>query len=165
MRTKNTSLLFFGLIISVSSFSQFSAGFETGVSMGNVNSPFIGYFANGASVRFDMPLQNKLDLTCSIGYLSFSDKVQDGFPTGNSIVPVMGGVKYYFSEASKGLYAGFDLGMNFFSHSYTSKTDAQVGFSPGVGYRTTRWDLAGRCNAISHASYFSLRVAYVFRGR
>lgn len=121
---KKTPLLLFGLIISVSSFSQFSAGIETGLSMGNVNSPEIGNFANGASLRYDMPFQKKLNLTFAIGYLSFSDKLQDGFPTGNKIIPVLGGVKYYFLERNKGFYAGFDLGPNFPSYTYTERNVA-----------------------------------------
>lgn len=154
MRNKKTFILLFGLGISISSFAQFSAGLETGLAA--TNSPDIGSFGVGGSIRYEAPIQNKLSWACGLGYSSFLERIQDGYPTGNKIISISNGVKYYFLESANGLYAAVDLGLDI--------TSSKRGIlSPGIGYRTSKWDFTGRYNAISEANYFSLRAAYVFR--
>jgi hypothetical protein len=159
MRPNKTLPVFLGLTISISSFSQFSAGIEAGMSTSSYSD--IERLGTGASLRYERPFQEKLSLTCAVGFLSFTEKVRDGFPTGNKIVPISGGVKYYFSESGKRFYAAADLGLSFISYAGTK--DTRLGFSPGIGYRTNRWDFTGRLNAMSQANYYGLRVAYVFK--
>lgn len=150
MRSVKTLFLLVGLAISVSSFAQFSAGLEIASAMSNSSS--IGTAGIGGSIRYEAPIKNKLSWTCSAGYLSFSNQGDIRFPTGNSIIAISNGVKYYLYEPGKGLYAAADIGLS--GHRSI--------FSPGMGYRINRWDLTGRYNAIQDANYISLRVAYVF---
>jgi hypothetical protein len=96
-------------------------------------------------------------------------------PFGNSsIVPLAGGVKYYFSEANRGFYGAADLGLNFvlfYTCTYNSgngggyntatATKTRFGIAPGAGYRMNNWDFTGRFNLISNTDYLGLRVAYI----
>ncbi|HTH55494.1 MAG TPA: hypothetical protein VL728_05570 [Cyclobacteriaceae bacterium] len=145
MKAENSWLILSGLAISISSFSQVSTGLETGIAM--KNSPPAWSIGIGSSVRYDLIVQNRLNLTCAISYLSFADQ-NFRFRTRNSIFSVSGGVKYYFSDPGRKFYAAADLGLS--TVNYTTYPDlARVnddffGISPGIGYRTSQWDFTGR---------------------
>jgi len=160
MKINKALLLFLGLAISTISFSQFSVGLETCLSTSSYSD--IQRFGTGASLRYERSFQEKLSLTFAVGFLSFTGQIRDGFPTGNKVVPISGGAKYYFYESGKGLYAVADLGLSFVSYAGTQK-DTRLAFSPGIGYRNNRWDFTGRLNVVSQASYYSLRAGYILK--
>lgn len=151
MGSKRLYTLLFCLAICTSAFSQFSAGIETTFSNGY--SSLIGARGIGGSIRYEATIKNNFRWTCSIGYVSFFDLGNLEFLTGRSIATLSNGLKYYFSETDKGLYAAADIGM----------ARGRSIFSPGIGYRVNQWDITTRYNAIEDANYLSLRVAYVFR--
>lgn len=155
-----------GLTFSIGAFSQISTGLEMGVAL--KNSPAVWSMGIGSSVRYDLQVQNKLTLTCAIGYLSFADQ-NFRFRTRNSIFSVSGGIKYYFSDAGKKFYLATDLGLS--AVNYTTYPDlARVnddffGLSPGIGYRASQWDFSGRYNLIPYANCLSLRAAYIIKSK
>ena len=181
MKARILIALIAGCIGSMSiskTYAQFSAGVELGLPMGNFSD--IANAGFGASIRYESSINDKLNWTGAIGYLSFSGK---NFTSGNvtipfgnsSIVPLTGGIKYYFSEANNGFYGSADLNLNFVSYyTYTlnsgngggyntiSVSESKFGLAPGIGYRTGNWDFSGKFNIISNLNYFGLRVAYIF---
>ena len=134
----------------------------------------------GASFRYEAGIKDQLNWTASIGYLSFGEKTYRvnnvSIPFGStSLIPITGGIKYYFSAANSGFYGSADLGLNFIStyvytynsgngggYNLSSVSETKLGFSPGIGYRTGSWDFGGKFNIISDRNYFGVRVAYVF---
>lgn len=159
---KNFSKLVFTslFVLAVApAFSQFSLGADLAIPNGNWSTFYSTGF--GISGRYEAPIASvdKLNWTASAGFLSFSVKSPY---TGNSwtIIPLTGGVKYYFQEADAGFYVAGDLGFYLGSGSGSSKTD--FGFAPGIGYRVNTWDFTFRFNSNSDFSYVGLRAAYVF---
>jgi hypothetical protein len=138
-----------------SAFSQgnFSAGLELGLPLGAFSDFYnVGFGVNG---RYEAPIQSKLNWTVTAGFLSFGSRFGSSF----TLIPLQGGLKYYFQRANSGVYGNADLGL-FFGSSNNSET--KFGFSPGFGYRSGKFDLLGRFNVVSNLNYFSLRAAYVF---
>src|SRR6188768_3741837 len=60
----------------------------------------------GPTLGFELPLGDKLGLTIQAGYdiLMLKDEIKEVLD-GASIIPAQAGLKYYFSESQKGLYA------------------------------------------------------------
>lgn len=140
-------------------FAQFSAGVDVGIPNGDWSN-FEG-LGLGLSLKYEAPIQDKLNWTASGGFLSFSGKTYQGFKANNiTAVPFTGGVKYYFQKANDGFYASGDLGVYFFSGNGNSTN--RVGFSPGIGYRVNQFDLSFKLNLVSDFNYVGLRAAYVF---
>jgi hypothetical protein len=138
-----------------SAFSQgnFSAGLELGFPLGTfADFSNVGFGVNG---RYEAPIQTKLNWTVTAGFLSFGSKFGSSF----TLIPLQGGLKYYFQRSNSGVYGNADLGL-FFGSGNNSET--KFGFSPGFGYRSGKFDLLGRFNVVSNLNYFSLRAAYVF---
>jgi hypothetical protein len=147
--------VFFATAAFGSAFSQgnFSAGLELGLPLGS-----FGDFANvgfGINGRYEAPIQKKLNWTITAGFLSFGNK----FGSSITLIPMQGGLKYYFQRSNSGVYGNADLGL-FFASGAGSET--KIGFSPGFGYRSGKFDFLGRFNVVSNLNYFSLRAAYVF---
>src|SRR5579859_5915206 len=177
MKPKLNSLLFLcalSLLVVAKASAQFSAGAELGLPMGNFSD--VSNTGLGVSLRYEANIQDKLNWTASIGYLSFGGKPYLGGSFGNvSAIPLAGGIKYYLNKAGDGLYLAGDLGINFISYSvafpnqgsgngvtFASANTTRVGLSPGVGYRIKNWDFTGRFNLVSDFTYLGLRAAYVF---
>ena len=140
-------------------FSQFSAGLNLGLPSRTWSSyESVGF---GIDVRYEAPIQDKLNWTASAGFLSFAGKSYGG-GNYNSItaIPVIGGVKYYFQESNAGFYGAGDIGLVFLSSSGGSEN--RFVFSPGVGYRLEKFDFSFRYNAMSDFNYVGLRAAYIF---
>lgn len=78
------------------------------------------------------------------------------------MVPITGGVKYYFTESNAGFYGAADLGIWFAASSGSS--GSEFGFSPGVGYRVNSFDIAMKYNAVGNVSNLGFRFAYVLGG-
>ncbi len=175
--TKQIFFLVFAAFLFLSatdSIAQFSVGAELGLPAGNFsNSSNPGI---GASVRYDASLGDKLNWTASAGFLVFGGRTYLGGAYGNfSIIPLVGGVKYYFVKANEGVYAAADLGLNIINYSvaypnqgngngvtFGSANTARIGFAPGIGYRIASWDFTGRINVMSDFTYPGVRAAYVF---
>ncbi|MBI1767479.1 MAG: hypothetical protein HY015_10185 [Bacteroidetes bacterium] len=165
---KNFSKLVFTVLFVLAvapAFSQFSAGLDLAIPNGSW-SDFWGT-GFGASVRYEAPIQEKLNWTASAGFISFSGKSYNfgGFGSitapSETIIPVTGGVKYYFQKSNGGFYGAADLGFFIANNSAGTK----FGFSPGVGYRLEKFDFAFRFNAVSDLNYLGLRAAYIFPGK
>ena len=177
MMTKQIFFLVFAASLMLSatdSVAQFSVGAELALPAGNFsNSSNPGI---GASVRYEASLVEKLNWTASAGVLIFSGKSYLGGAYGNfSIIPLVGGVKYYFMDANDGVYAAADLGLYIINYSvaypnqgngkgvtFGSANTARIGFAPGIGYRIGSWDFTGRINVMSDFNYPGVRAAYVF---
>ncbi len=178
--TKQIFLLVFATSLFLSatdSTAQFSVGGELGLPAGNFsNSSNPGI---GASVRYEASLAEKLNWTASAGVLFFGGKSYLGGAYGNfSMIPLVGGVKYFFVKSNDGLYAAGDLGLNIINYSvaypnqgsgngvtFGTANTARIGFAPGIGYRLGSWDFTGRINLLSDFTYPGVRAAYVFGGK
>lgn len=177
MRAKQSYTLVIGafLLLSVSNvMAQFSAGAELGFPMGNFSNVASAGF--GISGRYEASIKDKLNWTASVGFLSFGGKAFLGGTFGNvSVIPLVGGIKYYFNTANDGFYATADLGLNVINYSvaypnsgngngvtFASASTTRLGLAPGVGYRMGNWDFTGRFNLVSDFNYFGLRAAYIF---
>jgi hypothetical protein len=145
---------------------QFSGGLELGLPLGT-----FGDFAGigfGLSGRYQAPIQDKLNWTVNAGFLSFSGKdiSLGGFGTikasSTTIIPITGGVQYYFTESNNGLYAGADLG---FYIASSASSETRFGFAPGLGYRTGNLDFNFKFNIVSDINFLNIRAAYVFGGK
>jgi hypothetical protein len=155
------------LMAASSAFCQFSAGVELGLPIGSFSDGSnVGF---GGSIRYDGAIQDKLNWTATGGFLSFGIKDLGVGATGSTtMIPIMGGVKYYFTETNKGMYAGADLGLVFASVSVNtgfgsgSVSETKFGFTPGIGYRAGAFDIAARFNLVSDLNYLGIRAAYVF---
>lgn len=162
------------VFLSMSSFAQFSAGLDAGLPMGS-----FGDIANtgfGLSVRYEAPIKDKLNWTGSVGFLSFGGKNFLGGAFGaTSIIPVVGGIKYYFNDVNGGFYGAADIGFNFISYSvafpnsgngqgvtFGTASTTNFGIAPGIGFRKGSWDFSGRFNMVSDFNWLGLRAAYIF---
>lgn len=178
-----------------SSDGRFSIGAEVGLPMGN-----FGDFSNvgfGGSVRYEMPLSgsDNIALTGTAGYLSFSAKNSDasaGFSESVSLVPIMVGGKYYFTEQQNGFYVAVALGVTIGTFKETqpgtpavtyfgvvvypatpaetvSTSQTNFTFAQGVGYALSNWDFSVNYNDVTATggslAYLGLRVAYVLGGK
>jgi len=153
-------------------FSQFTGGLDLAISTGNWSNSWGPGF--GVSARYEAPIHHKLNWTASVGFLSFSGKTTStiiGHAPGNgqpvyssisfpseTVVPITGGVKYYFQKSNKGLYCSLDIGLFIGNNGVGTK----FGLSPALGYRLEKFDFTIRFNAISDLNYGGLRAAYIF---
>jgi len=175
-------IFFLVLVVSLflsatDSLAQFSVGAELGLPVGsfsNSSNPGIG-----ASIRYDASLADKLSWTASAGFLIFGGRSYLGGAYGNfSIIPLVGGVKYYLVKSNDGPYVAADLGLNIVNYgvaylnqgsgngvTFGSANTARIGFAPGFGYRMGSWDFTGRINVMSDFTYPGVRAAYVFGGK
>ena len=157
------------LFTASSALAQFSLGFDFQLPMGSFGDGF--YTGFGGSARYDKGINDNLSWTAGIGYASYGSKASiPGASLSASIVPITGGIKYYFTESNKGFYGGADLGVYIVTASVSvsgfsvSSSDSKFGFSPGVGYRVGSFDISGRYNIISDFNNIGFRVAYIFGG-
>ena len=177
MKIKQLSSIIICLVLFVSAntaMAQFSAGLETGLPLGDFSTVSNAGF--GVSGRYEANIQDNINWTASIGYLSFGGKDFLGGKYGTvSVIPVVGGAKYYFNEKDNGWYGAADLGFSFISYSvadpnsgngngvtFENSSVTRFGLSPGVGYRMGNWDFTGRFNLMSDFNYMGVRAAYVF---
>src|SRR6267154_1231567 len=124
---KFNQLVFSALfVLAVSpAFSQFSAGGDLAIPAGNLsNYATVGL---GLSARYEAPIATvkNLNWTASAGFITFIGKTYRTFAgynglgqpvyasttTTSTVLPIVGGAKYYFMEANKGFYGALDLGL------------------------------------------------------
>jgi hypothetical protein len=163
---KSLLVLAFSFFAVTGAFAQFSIGVDLALPMGTM-ADFQG-FGFGASGRYDGAINDNLSWTAGVGYISFSGKDVSvpGFGTisGTSfaMIPIQGGVKYYFTESNAGFYGAADIGIWLAASSGSS--GSEFGFSPGVGYRLEKFDIAAKYNAVGNVSSLGFRIAYVLGG-
>ena len=163
MNTKKMYRFLFSALFAFAltpAFSQFNAGLDVGFPSGSWSD---GWSTGiGLSGRYEASIQRQLNWTASIGFLSFSGKTVSGFKfPSETIIPVVGGVKYYFQKDNAGVYGAADMGLFFGNNDAGTK----FGFSPGLGYRLSKLDFALRYNLVTDISYWGLRAAYIFPGK
>jgi hypothetical protein len=164
---KSALVFILSLFAVTGSFAQFSIGAELALPMGSFGDGFNMGF--GGSASYQKAINDNLSWTGYVGYQSYGAKnLPSGATASFSMIPVMAGVKYYFTESGAGFYGEFDLGMFFASASASgsgysgSASDSKFGFTPALGYRVGSFDLGARYNIISDANNLAFRVAYVF---
>ena len=125
----------------------------------------------GANGTFFYGINENIDLTASLGYITWS---YDGWDGSLSTVPVLFGGRYLFSDQSSLTpYASAELGLHFMSASYpsynffsgTSTTESLsstkfgIGLGGGAYYKVGNITLDGNVQYNSmDGSYFSLEV-------
>jgi hypothetical protein len=161
-----------GLIFSVS-FAQgrFSPGFEVAVPTGDLHD--LADFGIGASARYEAPICKKLNWTATAEFIYFITKNIDGTSYWEYLVPIQGGIKYYFNDNFDGFYAGAEIGVHYiiykdgFFETYKKSTD--LSYAPSLGYHLKKLDISVRYQLVSDAdysiSYVGFRIAYAFGGR
>lgn len=167
---KSLLVLALSLLTVTGALAQFSVGAELALPMGT---PFSDGFnmGFGASANYQKAINDNLSWTGYAGFQSFGGKnLPSGYSATFTMIPIMGGVKYYFQESGSGFYGEFDLGIFFASASVSgggfsgSTSDSKFGFTPAVGYRVSSFDIGVRYNLISDANNLAFRIAYVFGG-
>ena len=115
--------------------TRFSIGVEAALPMGDFNTA--GYkFGIGGSAQIEHKVASDLGLTLNAGYITFSNTVS-GDKYHFSEIPVLAGVKYWFSPK---VYAHGQLGAIFNSTKFPSSlgggtySSTGFGYSPGVGF-------------------------------
>ncbi len=149
------------LVTVVPVFSQISVGSNLAFPSGHWSD--WGDEGFGVSASYEGAVHSKLNWSLSVGTLVFIGRNYD-FGVTNAkyynqiVVPITGGLKYYFLKESSGFYGAADLGLFFGNNNQGMK----IGFSPGVGYRLKKFDFSLRANLISNLSYWGIRAAYTF---
>lgn len=145
---------------------RFSVGAELALPSGDW-SDAVG-LGIGGSVRYEAPINDNLSWLATAGYISFTEKDDSGFKFG--MLPLQGGLKYYFTESFNGFYAGADLGFHIafvkfdFLGEEISDNSTEFSFAPSAGYHLGSLDISARYQIISDANYIGFRVAYVLGG-
>ena len=169
MKLKTILAVAFALVTlsATSSLAQgrFSVGPELAFPMGDWSD--LAGIGIGGSVAYESAINENLNWTGTVGYLSFSDKEDVGLK--QSVIQIQGGVKYYFEESFSGFYAGADLGFNIgkakIEDADYDESETKFGFAPKVGYHLANIDISARYQIIEDANFFGIRVAYVFGGQ
>lgn len=141
----------------------FSAGIEAALPLGDFKQ---GYkFGLGATVQGEYPAADKVGLTLSAGYLSFTGKTVEFLGEkykneAQGVIPVLAGAKYYFAD---NIYGHAQIGLSFFNHGVGSAFT----YSPGIGIKASdNIDVLVKYQAASKsgstASFVGARVAYTF---
>jgi hypothetical protein len=131
----------------------------------------------GATGSFEMTFTPNITGIATAGYLKFGGQDFGYFSYDYSDIPIMVGIKYYFTPGMP-FYAIGQVGLNFFNAnaSYTgpfgslfeaSGSSTEFGLGLGVGYEVpvgtnAAIDLTGMFNIISDLNYIGVRAAYRF---
>jgi hypothetical protein len=164
---------------------QISLGADLMLPQGDFSKEFS--LGVGPTVGFELPLGDKLGLTIQAGYniLMLKDEIKEVLD-GASIIPAQAGLKYYFMESQKGLYAHGQVGIHAFSEKFKendlfgleAETESKTNFSWGIGagYQLAKLDIGVRYNMVmageeegesggeeegESLSYIGLRIAYI----
>ena len=149
---------------------RFSVGAELALPQGDLGD-FVG-MGFGGSVRYEAPINDNLSWMGTVGFLTFGEK--DNSTVKASMIPVLAGAKYYFTESSNGFYAGAELGLVFASSKYEilgeeeKESSSEFAFGPQIGYHLANIDISARYLIMKiedgDANSIGFRVAYVFGG-
>ena len=138
---------------------KFSVGVEAGLPLGDFKETH--KFGIGGSVQGEYAAAEKVGLTLNAGFLSFTGKSIEGgkYPSA-SIVPVLAGAKYYFTE---NVYGQAQAGISFFNNGGGSAFT----YTPGIGVKAgENIDILVKYQAATKSgetlSFLGARVAYNF---
>jgi len=184
MKTNVTKFLFSALfVMSIIALApqqakaqEWSGGLELGLPTGSFSDGAgLGF---GVSGRYEKPFGSKTSWLVDAGLSYFGGKSVAGISLPNwTMIPIQGGVKYYFDEQMKGFYASGQLGFHHLTTSSVtyngvtipSLSETDFSFAPGIGYHLDKFDIGLRYQVISasgsSASYFGVRAAYIFPGK
>jgi len=140
-----------------------SAGAELALPVGDFKE---GYkFGLGATVQGAYPATEKLAVTLSAGYLSFTGKTfewmgQKYKNKAQGVIPVLAGAKYFFTN---NIYGHAQAGVSFFNNG----VGAAFTWSPGAGIKASEnIDVLVKYQSASKdgstAAFIGARVAYSF---
>ncbi len=156
---------------AVASFAQgrFSVGAELALPMGDFGD--VAGMGFGGSVRYEAPINSNLSWMATAGFLTFGEK--DESTVTVTSIPVLGGLKYYFTESFTGFYGGVEAGVAFNSVKVDafdydgSSTD--FAFGPQLGYHLGAIDISARYFITKtdeeDTNSVGFRIAYVFGGK
>jgi|SRR5688572_30027224 len=126
----------------------------------------------GGSVRYEAPINENLSWMGTVGFLTFGEKDDSGVKA--TMIPVLAGAKYYFTESSNGFYAGAELGLTFATTKFSfggesdSNNSSEFTFGPQLGYHLANIDISARYLIMKiedgDANSIGFRTAYVFGG-
>ncbi|MES2431918.1 MAG: outer membrane beta-barrel protein [Bacteroidota bacterium] len=133
--------------------------FSVGVDAGIPTTSGVKGFYIGGDVQGEYAASPELGITLSAGYTSFMAK---GGGSSSSI-PVLGGIRYYFSDRK--VYASAQAGVTIFTGGGSSTS--VFTYAPGIGYYVSpNFDLLLKYQAASKdgvtSSQLALRAAYNF---
>lgn len=165
---KGLLVLVFSFFAVTGALAQFSLGFDLQLPMGTFGDAY--NMGLGGTVRYDAAINDNLSWTASAGYISYGGKnLPSGYSSTISMIPIVGGIKYYFTESNAGFYGAADIGFFITSASYDipgfgsgSTSETKFGLTPGVGYRFGQFDVSGRYNIVGDFNNVGFRIAYFF---
>jgi Outer membrane protein beta-barrel domain len=170
------TILFIAIIgISFASFAQkkeddvqmlkLSVGVEAALPLGDFGKA--STFGIGGTAQADYKVTDDLALNLNAGYISFLPKSITVFGVtskGKAVgyIPILGGIRYYFSEQ---VFALAQLGVTIATASGTSTS--LFTYAPGIGYKfSDNVDAAlkytGYSKNSNNSSTIGLRIAYTF---
>ncbi len=143
---------------------KFNAGVEVGLPIGDFNK--VNSIGFGASVMGEYAATEEVGITLSAGFLTFSGKTYDlgGFGSvkgsSQSIIPVLAGVKYHFTEK---VYGHAQVGLSFLNNGGGSAFT----YAPTIGIMASEnIDISLKYQALTKNSvtlgFIGLRAAYTF---
>ncbi len=157
-----------GVVLCLIAFTQNSNAqvkFSAGLDVGKVMQEGYGLLY-GVSVGAELPIGDNMGVCFNTGYDLVGNEF-DGLTT--SMIPLMGGFKYYFSDNTSGAYGKADFGMTQFRASGEgfSSSSTDLTFGAGAGYLVNEnIDLGLRYNIINgegeSTGLIALRAAYNF---
>src|SRR5262249_21797176 len=124
-------------------------------------------------------ITDELSWTAKSGYASYPGQPFLGGAFGSSsIIPLLGGIKYYLNPGFNRLFLISNVGANFVKYSvafpnqgggqgvsFESATKTKFGLGMGIGFRAENWEMSASYNVIDDFSYFGLGFAYNFAKR
>ena len=142
-----------------------SIGLDAGIPVGTEASALSSFFIGG-SLEGDFKVAPELGLTVSAGYQSWTIKKNTIYRIvfGKSIdfVPVLGGIKYYFTPK---VYGSGQLGVSF---QTKNGGGSSFTYAPGIGFKiSNNVDILAKYTGIASTSVGNLnsigvRLAYSF---
>lgn len=172
MKKLFSTLVVIEFLFSVS-FAQgrFSTGLEAAVPTQDLHD--LADFGIGGNARYEAPISGKLNWTATASFIYFITKNINGTSYWEYLIPIQGGVKYYFKKSFDGFYAGAEIGIHYIIFKQglfeTYKKSTDFSYAPALGYHLRNLDISARYELVSDAdysiNYVGLRIAYVFGRR
>lgn len=114
-----------------------------------------GIVGIGGLFRYEyLGISPQLNITARLGYIFGLSKDVNGADVSTSELPILAGVKYFFTGYTSGKREGFyvagELGMVYikakasFMGMSASSSDTKFGLMAGVGYEVSNWDFGAR---------------------
>jgi len=155
---------------SVAQNGRFSIGGELALPSGTYGDAAGTGF--GGSLRYEYPMGSNLGLMLTAGYLMYGTKTAESGVAGfsykyeysQSMIPILAGLKYYFTEQQEGFYGMVQLGMSLmtsktttsFTIGSTTTSSEDTGnnsaftYGPGIGYHLANFDFGLAYNLFSY---------------